>query len=88
MNETAVTSLSYEKAQQELRELVEKMEGGDLPLEDLLQGYERATALRKHCEELLNNAEQRVQVLLDENGEQSLETETGEGTEPGESETE
>ena len=73
MTQPEITSLPYEQAQQELHELVEKMENGDLPLEELLQGYERATALRKHCEQLLDHAEQRIKVLQEENGEQRLE---------------
>lgn len=47
----------------ELENLVEKMESGELPLEESLSAYQRGMELLKFCERLLADAQQRVQVL-------------------------
>jgi exodeoxyribonuclease VII small subunit len=53
----------FEKALGELEDLVEKMEQGDLGLEESLKHFERGIALTKACRKALADAEQRVQVL-------------------------
>ena len=47
----------------ELDVLVEKMEAGQLPLEESLAAYQRGTELLRFCERVLADAEQRIQVL-------------------------
>ena len=47
----------------ELDVLVEKMEAGQLPLEESLAAYQRGTELLRYCEKVLADAEQRIQVL-------------------------
>jgi exodeoxyribonuclease VII small subunit len=54
---------NFEAAMAELDLLVEKMEAGQLPLEESLAAYQRGTDLVKYCETLLADAEQRIQVL-------------------------
>lgn len=54
---------NFESAMAELDVLVEKMEAGQLPLEESLAAYQRGTELVKYCEKLLADAEQRIQVL-------------------------
>ena len=54
---------SFEAAMAELDGLVEKMEAGQLPLEESLTAYQRGTDLLKFCEKVLRDAEQRIQIL-------------------------
>lgn len=54
---------SFEAAMAELDVLVEKMEAGQLPLEESLAAYQRGTELLRFCERVLADAEQRIQVL-------------------------
>ncbi len=51
----------------ELDLLVEKMEAGQLPLEESLTAYQRGTEIVKYCEKILADAEQRIQVLAPAN---------------------
>lgn len=61
----APTSLpkNFESALAELDQLVDKMESGQLPLEESLTAYQRGTELLKFCETLLKDAEQKIKVL-------------------------
>ncbi|HEY7840745.1 MAG TPA: exodeoxyribonuclease VII small subunit [Gammaproteobacteria bacterium] len=54
---------SFEKALAELEALVEKMEQGDLGLEESLRHLERGIALTRSCQKALAEAEQKVQLL-------------------------
>jgi exodeoxyribonuclease VII small subunit len=61
--------LSFEKALQELETIVQKLERGDVPLEESVTIYERGEALKRRCEELLRQAEARVEkITLDASG--------------------
>jgi len=70
MTETlAVETMSFEQAMTELEQVVRQLEGGDVPLETSITLYERGDALRKHCEDKLRAAEERVeQITTDANG--------------------
>jgi exodeoxyribonuclease VII small subunit len=59
----APTPASYAAAEQELAELVQRLESGDLPLEELLAGYQRGTQLLAFCRERLAAVEHQVQEL-------------------------
>lgn len=61
-----------ESAMNEITELVEKMEQGDLTLEQSLNHFERGVTLVKHCQKILIDAEQKVKVLLEKNGKDTL----------------
>ena len=63
----------FETALAELEALVEKMEQGDLSLDESLQQFERGVQLTRSCQRALKEAEQKVQILLEKDGEQSLE---------------
>ena len=54
---------SYEEAVLELDRLVQAMEGGQLPLDQLLAGYQRGAALLEFCRLRLQAVEQQVKVL-------------------------
>jgi len=58
------TDLTFEQAFQQLGEVVQQLEGGELPLEQSLALFERGMALAKLCEGKLDDAEQRVQQLV------------------------
>jgi len=58
----------------ELESLVERLEGGDLPLEDSLKTFERGVALTRSCQLALKEAEQKVEVLLKKAGQPWLES--------------
>jgi exodeoxyribonuclease VII small subunit len=63
---------NFEKALQELEDLVEKMETGNLSLEESLKYFERGVALTRNCQQALAEAEQKVQILLTKNGKEQL----------------
>jgi exodeoxyribonuclease VII small subunit len=65
-------ALTFEQSMQELETLVTKMEHGDLPLEDALRSFERGIQLARHSQQKLNDAEQKVQILTSQNGQQTL----------------
>lgn len=54
---------SYEAALQELEQLVGLIESGQLPLEQLLAGYERGAELLKYCRDKLQAVEDQIKVL-------------------------
>jgi exodeoxyribonuclease VII small subunit len=63
----------FEEAMEELEKLVEQMERGDISLEESLKSFERGIKLTRTCQQALQEAEQKVQILLEKNGQQSLE---------------
>ena len=62
---------SYEAALEELEQLVVRIESGQMPLDQLLAGYQRGAVLLAFCRDRLEAAQNQVQVL-DEGG--SLQT--------------
>lgn len=72
------TTNLFEESLAELEQLVEQMEQGDLSLEDSLKSFERGVALTRTCQKALQEAEQKVQILLEKNGTQTLEPFTDE----------
>ena len=56
---------SYEDALQELEQLVARIESGQMPLEQLLAGYQRGAALLAFCRERLEAVQNQIQVLED-----------------------
>jgi exodeoxyribonuclease VII small subunit len=63
-----IATLPFDKALDELREVVARLEEGGLPLEQSIALYERGAALHEHCGRLLDDAELRVQRLVDSAG--------------------
>jgi exodeoxyribonuclease VII small subunit len=64
-----VSSLSFEKAVEELDAIVSALERGDVALDKSIEIYERGEALKKHCEALLSAAENRIEkIRLDRAG--------------------
>jgi exodeoxyribonuclease VII small subunit len=57
-------TLDFEQALAELETVVERLEHGELPLEDALKQFERGIELARSCQSSLKQAEQRVEILL------------------------
>jgi exodeoxyribonuclease VII small subunit len=59
----------FEQALTELEALTERLERGDLPLDEALKLFERGVALTRHCQSSLQAAQQKVEILLKRGGE-------------------
>ncbi|HQQ62435.1 MAG TPA: exodeoxyribonuclease VII small subunit [Pseudomonadales bacterium] len=59
---------SLEQSLEELELLVESLEHGDLSLEESLKAFEAGIRLTRQCQEALAAAEQKVQLLIEQNG--------------------
>ena len=67
-----VKKLSFERAIEELESIVKRLEDGKVPLEESVLIYERGEALKRRCEELLRQAEARVEkITTDASGQAS-----------------
>lgn len=55
----------FEHSLDELEQLVARMEGGEMSLDDSLSSFERGIGLYRHCQQALEKAELRVRLLLD-----------------------
>jgi exodeoxyribonuclease VII small subunit len=58
------TAFDFEQSLAELESLVQRMEQGDLSLEDSLAAFQRGVELTRACQQALSEAEQRVEILL------------------------
>jgi exodeoxyribonuclease VII small subunit len=72
MTTETIEALSFEQAMQELDAIVLEMERGEIPLETSLKQFERGVALARHTQKLLKDAEQKVQILTQNNAQESL----------------
>jgi len=62
----ALATVDFEQALEELEALVERMETGELSLDESLAAFERGIRLTRRCQQALEGAEQRVQQLIEE----------------------
>ncbi len=60
---TAAAPVNYESALAELEQLVMQLEGGQMPLDQLLTGYQRGAQLLKFCRDKLEAVENQIKVL-------------------------
>jgi exodeoxyribonuclease VII small subunit len=58
-----VQELSFERAIEELESIVKRLEEGKVPLEESVAIYERGEVLKRRCEDLLRQAEARVEKI-------------------------
>lgn len=64
-----MAKLSYEKALKDLEDIVREIESGELPLEKSLKKFEDGVKLSRYCTKMLDEAEQKITILLkDEDG--------------------
>ena len=64
--DNSISKLSFEQAIKELTGIVGKIEGGEIPLQNSLTQYERGMALIKHCRQILQKAEKRIEKITKE----------------------
>jgi len=62
-NQSTSEAMTFEQAYQDLVETVEKLEGGNLPLEEALELYQHGMTLARYCNQQLDNAELRIKTL-------------------------
>ncbi len=65
-------TVDFEQSLKALEALVERLEGGELPLEQALEAFETGVRLTRECQQALRQAEQKVEIL----------TGSGEGARP------
>lgn len=65
-------ALDFESSMVELESLVERMEQGEQSLEDSLKDFERGIALTRSCQKSLQETEQKIQQLIEKNGQDEL----------------
>ena len=58
-----MSDIKFEDALQRLEEIVDRLETGELPLEDSLKVFEEGVALARHCSKYLEEAEKRIELL-------------------------
>lgn len=68
MTEQNNQTFEFETALGQLEQLVQRMENGELSLQDSLQAFEQGIHLTRQCQQALASAEQRVQILMEQNG--------------------
>ncbi|HSY97293.1 MAG TPA: exodeoxyribonuclease VII small subunit [Steroidobacteraceae bacterium] len=73
----------FETAMRDLEQLVERLEQGDLPLEESLAAFERGVLLTRACQSALKEAEQKVEILLKKAGETAVEDFTADDSKAG-----
>jgi exodeoxyribonuclease VII small subunit len=71
MNRKSDKLPDFEKALEELESLVEQLESGDLSLDQSLRQFKRGVELTRHCQGVLDQAQQTVQKLIDRDDESS-----------------
>lgn len=72
MSKKNSTQFNFEDALANLNVIVDEMESGNLSLEDALKKFETGIKLTRECQKTLKNAEQKVQILMKENGSEKL----------------
>ncbi len=61
-----ISKMSFEEAIKELGGIVQDIEQGEIPLQDSLEQYEKGMALIKHCKDILQKAEKRIEKISKE----------------------
>ncbi|MGJ8691981.1 MAG: exodeoxyribonuclease VII small subunit [Thalassotalea sp.] len=72
MAKKKIENVSFEESLQELESIVSQLEQGELNLEDSMTLFERGLTLSKHSQSKLHDAEQKVHLLMNENGTEIL----------------
>ena len=57
---------TFEKSLQQLEEIVQELESGDLPLEKAMQRFEQGIGLSKQCSKMLDETEKKISILVQE----------------------
>lgn len=59
-----IAEMSFEDALRALEDIVRKLEGGEVPLDDSISLYERGEQLRRHCQARLDAAQARIEKIV------------------------
>jgi len=59
-----LSQMTFEEALRALEEVVRRLEGGDVPLDESIGLYERGEALRRHCQARLDAAQARIDKII------------------------
>ena len=70
--DTGPALADFEKSLNELEKVVEELEAGDIGLEESLRKFERGVGLARGCQQVLKEAELRVEQLIERDGETSV----------------
>jgi exodeoxyribonuclease VII small subunit len=65
-NKDDIGKLGFEDSIKRLKSIVEKIEQGEIPLQDSLEQYEQGMLLIKHCRDILQKAEKRIEKITKE----------------------
>jgi len=71
MNEKSEKNTGFEQALGELEALIEQLESGELSLDQSLKQFKRGVELTRHCQSILDRAQQAVEQLIDPEDESS-----------------
>lgn len=63
-----MSELSFEESLEKLEEIVERLEKGDIPLDNAINEFNQAMELVKVCNSKLNSAEEAIAKIVKENG--------------------
>lgn len=74
---------TFEASLEALERIVHQLEDGDLPLEKGLELFEEGIRLSRECQERLNQAERRIEILLRDNQGRTVAKPFGDGEQPG-----
>ena len=66
------SSNQFEDSLNKLESIIKKMESGDLTLEESIQQFEEGIALSQSCQKTLDEAEQKIKILMQKNGKDDL----------------
>jgi len=72
-------AIDFEQSLSQLESLVEKLENSEFTLEQSLQAFEQGVKLTRQCQQALSQAEQKVQLLIEENGQSTAVPFEGDG---------
>jgi exodeoxyribonuclease VII small subunit len=79
-----LSKLNFEESIRQLKEIVDKIEQGQIPLQDSLDQYEKGMSLIKHCRSILQKAEKRIEkISREEQAEEETVEELSEPESPG-----
>jgi exodeoxyribonuclease VII small subunit len=73
-DQAEIDALSYEQAIERLESIIDRIESGEIGLEQSVAAYEEGIALKKHCEKIQDRAEQRVRELSADDTDQPHDT--------------
>lgn len=62
-------NVNFEEAMEKLEKIANELENGELTLEESLNKFEEGMKLSKKCNEIIENAEKKITVLLQKDGE-------------------